>query len=115
LRGEILMKQKKQEEAFIAFKNAVQGEDSLMYNEPPDWKLPARHYLGAALMEAGKFAEAEKVYLEDLKTNRENGWSLTGLQQSYLKQGKKTDVVATAKRLGKAWKNADVSITTSRF
>ena len=115
LRGEILMENKKFDEAFAAFQNAVQTEDSLRYNEPPDWKLPARHYLGAALLDAGRFAEAGQVFLNDLKINRENGWSLTGLQLCYLKQGKKSDVTATAKRFGKAWKNADIAITSSRF
>jgi tetratricopeptide (TPR) repeat protein len=115
LRGEILMKENKIDEAFVAFQNAVQTEDSLRYNEPPDWKLPARQYLGAALLDAGKFAEAEQVYLDDLKINRENGWSLTGLQLSYLKQGKKSDVTSTARRFGKAWKNADIAIISSRF
>jgi tetratricopeptide (TPR) repeat protein len=115
LHGEILIKEKKTDEAIKAFENAVQKEDSLRYNEPPDWKIPTRHYLGAALLDAGKFAEAEKVYLDDLKVNRENGWSLTGLQQSYLKQGKKSEMTNTAKRFGKAWKNADVAITSSRF
>jgi tetratricopeptide (TPR) repeat protein len=115
LRGEILMKENKFDEAISAFQNAVQTEDSLRYNEPPDWKLPARHYFGAALLDANKFAEAEQVYLNDLKINRENGWSLTGLQQCYLNQGKKSDVSATAKRFGKAWKNADIAINSSRF
>ena len=115
LRGEILMKENKVDEAFVAFQNAVTTEDSLRYNEPPDWKLPARHYLGAALLDAGKFAEAEQVYLSDLKINRENGWALTGLQLCYLKLGKKSDVTSAAKRFGKAWKNADIAITSSRF
>jgi tetratricopeptide (TPR) repeat protein len=115
LRGEILMSEKKIDEAVKMFQDAVTTEDSLRYNEPPSWKLPTRHYLGAALLDAGRYAEAEKVYLDDLKVNRENGWSLTGLQQCYLKQGKKTDVTATAKRFGKAWKNSDVAIVSSRF
>ncbi|HKZ36996.1 MAG TPA: tetratricopeptide repeat protein [Chryseolinea sp.] len=115
LRGEILVKEKKFDEAITAFRDAVQNEDSLRYNEPPDWKIPTRHFLGAALLDAGKFEEAEKVYLEDLKINRENGWSLTGLQQCYLKQGKKSNVAGTAKRFAKAWKNSDIAINASRF
>jgi len=115
LRGEILMSEKKIDEAIKEFGNAVLVEDSLRYNEPPDWKIPARHFLGAALVDAGKFAEAEQVYLADLKVNRENGWSLTGLQKCFLKQGKKSEVTATAKRFGKAWKNADIAISSSRF
>ena len=115
LNGEILMRENRVEEAIKEFENAVVVEDSMRYNEPPDWKLPTRHYLGAALTDVGRFAEAEQVYLADLKINRENGWSLTGLQKCLLKQGKKSEVTATAKRFGKAWKNADIAITSSRF
>lgn len=115
LRGEIFLKQKKFEEALQAFQSAVVIEDGLRYNEPPDWKLPTRHYLGAALFEAGRFADSEKVYLDDLRVNRENGWSLTGLQRCQNAQNKKSDVAATLKRLSKAWKNSDVAITSSRL
>ena len=115
LRGEILLKQKKFEAAVQSLQNAVTLEDGLRYNEPPDWKLPTRHYLGAALFEAGKYTDSEKVYLDDLKINRENGWSLTGLQRCQHAQGKKSDVAGTAKRFSKAWKNSDIAINSSRF
>jgi tetratricopeptide (TPR) repeat protein len=115
LRGEILMSEKKIDDAIKQFGDAVSIEDSMRYNEPPDWKIPTRHFLGAALTDAGRYAEAEQVYVADLKVNRENGWSLTGLQKCLLKQGKKSEVTATAKRFGKAWKNADIAITNSRF
>ncbi len=115
LRGEILLKQRKTDDAIVALRDAVKAEDELRYNEPPDWKIPARHFLGAALLESGKFAEAEAVFLEDLKRNRENGWSLTGLQRCQNALGKKTDVALTAKRFAKAWKNSDIALSTSRF
>ena len=81
MRGEILLKEKKFDEAIAAFGEAVQFEDKLRYKEPPEWKLPTRHFLGAALLDAGKYEEAERVFLDDLSIHRENGWSLTGLQQ----------------------------------
>ena len=109
------MQEKKVDEAVKAFQDAIRAEDELRYNEPPDWKIPSRHFLGAALIDAGRFAEAEQVYLEDLKRNRENGWSLTGLQRCENALGKKAEVLSTAKRFSKAWKNADVAISTSRF
>ena len=115
LRGEILMKQKNVSEAIKTFDQAVKAEDKLRYNEPPDWKIPSRHFLGAALFDAGDFGEAEKVFMEDLKKNPENGWSIKGLLQCQEKLGKKTEVMNTSKRFSKAWKNGDVQIVSSRF
>lgn len=115
LKGELLLKQKKLNEGFVALQDAVKAETNLRYMEPPDWKIPSRHFLGAALYDAGKFAEAEQVYREDLNINRDNGWSLLGLQLSQQKQGKKTDATATAKRFARAWKNSDIAVTTSRY
>jgi tetratricopeptide (TPR) repeat protein len=115
LKGELLLKQKKLNEGLAALQDAIKAETSLRYMEPPDWKIPSRHFLGAALYDAGKFAEAEQVYIDDLKVNRDNGWSLLGLQLSQQKQGKKTDATATAKRFAKAWKNSDIVVTTSRY
>jgi hypothetical protein len=92
---------------------AVAKEDGLRYNEPPDWKLFSRHFLGAALSDAGKFAEAEKIFNEDLKINPENGWSLKGLEKCYQKTSKST--AAISKRFASAWKDADIKISDARF
>ena len=65
-----------------SLERAVRLEDALVYTEPSEWAFPPRHALGAVLLEAGRPAEAETVYWEDLKRNRENGWALTGLVQA---------------------------------
>ena len=115
LRGEVLMAQNRQEAALKAFAQAVATEDSFRYNEPWDWKIPARHFLGAALLQAEKYSEAEKVFTEDLKRNRENGWALYGLLQSQKMQGKKADVSVTEKQFNRAWSRSDVELHSSRF
>lgn len=115
LRGELLIKQNKFDEGVASLTKAVSAEENLRYMEPPDWKIPSRHFLGAAFLDAGKFGEAEQVFLKDLQVNRENGWSLNGLQQCQLKLGKKDAMSATAKRFTKAWKNSDIAITSSRY
>ena len=43
-------------------RRAVELEDGLLYDEPWGWMQPTRHALGALLMDAGQFAEAEAVY-----------------------------------------------------
>jgi tetratricopeptide (TPR) repeat protein len=115
LKGELLIRQNKISEGINSLKNAVEAEDNLRYMEPPDWKLPARQYLGAALYETGNYAEAEKVYVEDLRKYPENGWSLKGLWLCQTKLGKKAAADQTSIQFTKAWKNSDVQLQASRF
>ncbi|MGF1671206.1 MAG: hypothetical protein ACFCU6_12225, partial [Balneolaceae bacterium] len=72
------------------------------------------HALGAVLLEAGRPAEAEVVYWEDLQQWPENGWSLYGVWQSKLQQGKNERAAEAEKRFRKAWKNADVKLENGR-
>ncbi|HKQ36205.1 MAG TPA: hypothetical protein VJT11_12940, partial [Nitrospiraceae bacterium] len=90
-------------------------EDGGLYFEPPKWYYPIRHSLGAALIQAGQHAEAERVYREDLRRFPENGWSLFGLSQTLRAQGKNTDAGATDVRFRRAWADTDVTLTASRF
>jgi tetratricopeptide (TPR) repeat protein len=115
LEGEILAKKKKYPEAIAILKEATAMEDALNYDEPPDWFFSVRHHLGAVMIEAGKFSDAEKIYLEDLRVYRENGWALKGLMNSY--EGlKDPDKYESAKRrFESAWKHADIRISSSRI
>jgi len=92
---------------------AVVIEDNLNYNEPPDWFFSIRHHLGAVLLKAGKYAEAEKVYRQDLQTWRRNGWALIGLYNSLALQKKNEEAQKTKAAFEEAWKYADVKISTS--
>jgi tetratricopeptide (TPR) repeat protein len=82
LEGEILVREGKLDQGLAELRTAVNAEDALHYDEPPGWLLPVRHSLGANLMQAGRFAEAEQVYRDDLARLPENGWSLFGLARS---------------------------------
>ena len=113
LAGEILYRDGKVGQGLAKLREAIKAEDALPYSEPPDWILPARHSLGAALMQERRFAEAEQVYREDLARLPENGWSLFGLAQSLHHQGKEEEAVATDARFQKTWSKADVQIKSS--
>jgi tetratricopeptide (TPR) repeat protein len=115
LTGELAAAQQKYKPAIKALENAVALEDSLNYNEPPDWNYPARHSLGAVLLAAGKPDKAEEVYQDDLSRNPENGWSLYGLAQALDAQKRKAEADDVRTRFARAWANADIQITASRI
>ena len=100
----------------IAFlQKAVQAEDHLIYNEPRDWLLPARQYLGNVFLKAGKYDEAIAVFKADLAVNPNNGWSLTGLTMAYKNLGKTPSLAAAQRRLKSAWLIKDVQIRRPVF
>ncbi len=115
LSGELSAKQGNLESGVQRLTEAVKLESGLKYNEPVDWLYPVRHSLGAVLLEGGRAADAEQVYLADLKENPENGWSLMGLMKSYEAQGKSKEAAEAKARFDKAWKDADIQIAASRF
>jgi len=115
LKGELAAKQMKYDEAIAHLTEAVAMEDKNPYMEPAYWTYSTRLVLGAILIEAGKAAEAERIYLEDLKDNPENGWTLFGLAQAYEKQGKWEAAAKAKARFGLAWKNADLKLSSSRM
>lgn len=115
LDGEILVRAGKLEEGLTRLREAVVHEDKLRYSEPPDWIHPVRHALGATLLTAGRAAEAEQVYREDLVRLPHNGWSLYGLSRSLALQGKTDEAVRAEAAFKEAWRDADVRITSSCF
>jgi tetratricopeptide (TPR) repeat protein len=101
--------------AIAALREGVALEDRLEYFEPPLWHHPVRHTLGAVQLAAGKAAEAEKTYREDLKRHRKNGWSQRGLALSLRAQGKTAAADAVEQDLHDAWQHADVTPEGSRI
>ena len=96
--------------AIESLRKAVQLQDQMAYDEPPDWYYPVRESLGGALLRDGQAAEAEKVFREDLNRNPRNGRSLFGLWQSLLAQKKMTDADWARREFMVAWKSADTQL-----
>lgn len=113
LEGEIVRSGGDVPGSIAIFERAVQLDDELDYDEPEPLPFPARHWLGAALLEAGRPADAERVYREDLKDHPHNGWSLLGLQQALKAQGTPSPEVDAD--LEKSWSRSDTWIRGSRF
>jgi len=103
------------DQAIAHLSRATRLEDSLLYNEPPDWYFPTRHVLGALLLDAGYANEAAVVYWEDLKKNPGNGYSLYGLYRAQQAMNDDAGAAATKERFNASWTTADVTLTSSRY
>jgi len=113
LEGDIEARAKNYDRAIAILSEAVALEDKLGYNEPEDWPYPVRQILGAVQLEAGRAADAERSYRDELARHPENGWSLFGLQQSLIAQGRTVEAAAVGRRLAVAWFNADTRLSAS--
>jgi tetratricopeptide (TPR) repeat protein len=113
LEGEILRGDGKLEDAIAVFAGAVKIEDELNYDEPEPLPFSPRHWYGAALLEAKRFSDAERVYREELKKHPHNGWSLFGLREALAAQSKSTADVD--KDLAASWARSDTWLRGSRF
>lgn len=113
LDGEILVRDGQVNRGIEALRRGVEREDRLRYAEPPDWIVPVRDALGAALLQARRYADAEAVYRAGLERLPDSGWALFGLARSLHLQGHKVEAAATEARFRKVWAKADVQITSS--
>jgi tetratricopeptide (TPR) repeat protein len=103
------------DEAMSHWQKAVELQDALRYNEPPEWYYPVRESLGAALLADGKPTDAEQVFREDLKRNPRNPRSLFGLMHTLQAQHKDADASWVESQFQSAWKNADTTLDISTF
>lgn len=113
IEGEIALQQQRWDEAASLLERAAKIEDELGYGEPPLWLQPVRHTLGAVYMKAGKYAQAERVYREDLVKWRANGWSLYGLARALEEQGRLDEARTVRDEYQRVWAQADEPTTTS--
>ncbi|MGI9430340.1 MAG: tetratricopeptide repeat protein [Bythopirellula sp.] len=113
--GEIAYRRGEFDEAFKHLREAVRRDDGLNYDEPWGWMQPARHALGALLLEQQRVAEAETVYREDLRRHPNNPWALHGLAECLEKQGKTKESAQCRAQFTTAAERTDVTITRSCF
>ncbi len=120
--GELHYKSGRAKEGLDHLRRAVALDDGLLYDEPWGWMQPTRHALGALLMDAGQFEEAEAVYRADLGLDEtlprpcrhpHNVWSLHGLHECLTKRGDMIELVHVRQLLDQAMARAEVPITAS--
>jgi tetratricopeptide (TPR) repeat protein len=113
LEGEIAFRRGNIAEAESALRQAIAIEDQLSYMEPPEWIQPVRHTLGAVLLHAGRYEDAEVVYRGDLAKWPDNGWSLFGLAECLRMKNEMAAAREAESSFRKTWAKADVEIASS--
>ena len=110
--------------AFGQLRRAVELDDGLPYDEPWGWMQPARHALGALLLEQGRVEEAEAVYRADLGLDDTlarpcqhpgNVWSLHGYHECLMRLGKHEQAGIVSQQLRIAAAYADVPVSSSCY
>ena len=115
LKGELLAFEKNYDESIKLLMEAVELEDALVYQEPPDWFFSVRHHLGAVQIEAEKYQDAIETYQEDLEELPKNGWALHGLQLAYAGLKEADKVSEIEEQLNEIWATADITLESSRI
>jgi tetratricopeptide (TPR) repeat protein len=108
--GSIALKEKKYTDAIVAFEEAVVTEENMVYDEPRDWMLNPKHFLGNAYLKAGRLREARETFEMDLLNNKENGWALFGLWQTLTAEKKTIQANKVLLRFRKAFAKADIKL-----
>ena len=124
LDGEIEYRKGNFEVAYKYLSDAIDNEDALPYDEPWGWMQPARHALGALLLEQGFVERAEVVYKADLgfdssviraRRHPNNVWALHGLAECLKRQNKEIELNLISQNLDLAMGRTDIPIKASCF
>ena len=114
LEAEILASEGNYDESMVLLNEAIEIEDALNYNEPPDWFFSVRHHLGQIQLDAKMYEAAIETYLKDLEYLPKNGWAISGLKEAYRGLNKTDESGAMEKMLELVWATADVELEGSK-
>ncbi|MFH1342173.1 MAG: tetratricopeptide repeat protein [Pseudomonadota bacterium] len=89
--------------AIVRFERAAALQDALAYTEPPYWYYPIRQSLAAVLLQAGRYAEAERQFQRALSRAPANGWSYYGLAELHKSRGNATAARKAEADLARTW------------
>jgi predicted Zn-dependent protease len=115
LRGEIALRRNRASVAVREWRAAAELSGDARVPAVARWYYPFQHSLGKAWLAAGRPEEAERAYRDDLARFPENGWSLFGLAQGLEGRGQSAAAAAVRERFARAWRDADVALSASRF
>src|SRR3546814_14964864 len=95
-RGRFASAERRYDDAIGFYRQALEIERQIPYQEPAYWYYPVRQALGAALFQAGRYADASEAFRGALAQTPNNGWVLYGLRRSVAMPGHKLEAAAAA-------------------
>jgi hypothetical protein len=114
LRAEIASAEGRHDEALKLQASALTASAKADDNEPPMLAAGARVALGDLQLRAGRAAQAEATYREDLAALPGSGWALNGLSRALQAQGKTAEADRLKPQLEAAWALADAGLKATR-
>jgi tetratricopeptide (TPR) repeat protein len=99
------------DEAIAHLEKAVAAQDAFRYDEPEPWPWSVRETLGAVLIKAGRYSQAEKVFRVDLEKNPGSGRALFGLLTSLEAQQKAAEAALIRREFERAWAKATSALS----
>ena len=110
LRAEIAYAEGRADEALQRQAASVAASLAADEFEPPMLADGARAALGDLQLRAGRAAQAEATFREDLRFFPDNGWALQGLARALAAQGKAAEAQALQAPIDRAWPQADAAL-----
>jgi tetratricopeptide (TPR) repeat protein len=95
------------------WRSAVAAEDSLQYDEPPEWPLYGRTSLGGVLLRDRQDAAAEQVFRDELKHHPGNGRAQFGLAEALRRQGRTAEAAKVEVEFHRNWSASDTRLTVA--
>jgi tetratricopeptide (TPR) repeat protein len=96
------------------WKQGIEIQDRLIYDEPPAWYYPLRESLGGEYLRDKQLAEAEKIFRRDLAINPNNPRSLFGLSEALRGTEQGFGSEQDSENFQKQWQGTDVEVSVSR-
>jgi tetratricopeptide (TPR) repeat protein len=114
LRGRLLAREGKADEALAALRQGIEEEIKLGYSEPPIYPNPMEEVAGKTALALGRWAEAEEFFRAALERDPGSGHALFGLMEACQGAGKTAEARETFARFMKAWARADAELPEMR-
>jgi tetratricopeptide (TPR) repeat protein len=110
LEGRILLVERRADEGIALLRKALDREKAIGYSEPPLYPHPIEEVLGRALVDLGRWADAEAMFNAALSRDPGSGRALYGLSKAQEGAGARDQARFTFVQFRAAWAHADADL-----